>query len=78
MRIKLVTVNRIFESSHKLIHVIQFLIVLNVVTDKNLTAFAYKLLNITLFSEKIGVYNLILEKFSEKLGVCSCVFIVVC
>ena len=48
------------------------------VTDKNLTAFVYKLLNITFFPEKIGVYNLILENCSKKLGVCSCVFIVVC
>ena len=38
MHIKLLSDNRIFEFSHKLIHIIQFLIVLIVLTDKNLTS----------------------------------------
>ena len=69
MHIKLLSDNRIFEFSHKLIHIIQFLIVFIVDTDKNLTAFTCKFLNITFLFEKFGIYNLILEYLSVKLGI---------
>ena len=78
MRIKLLSGDRIIEFSHKLTYIIQFLIVLIVITNRNLTAFAYKFLNFTFPFEKFGIYNLILEDCSVKLRFGIYIFIVVC